>query len=252
MRRINAAVAIAGAAMILCPLSARAAFIVEAFSPGKANANFSSLGHSTSSTPSLAPGLTAAGSVFGNPANATGPDQYTFSYTPGTDADNTVFAPLALIGDSIASDGDGSGATPPTYASAAILATGLSGGQSGMYRVFFTTPASTGVSATSLFEITNDGATVALNPVNLNTGGTSPPSGGSGANDGWLLVATVPLIAGNTYTLAMTASSPTFVSQRAHGVMWEYAGPIVPEPASLGLASFAAIGLALSGRRRKG
>ena len=84
--------------------AARAAFIVEADNvapAGKANGNFSSLppgtGFSLSATPSAAAGLAGNQSIFGNPANATGPDQYTFRYTPGTDADNTTYCASAGV-----------------------------------------------------------------------------------------------------------------------------------------------------------
>jgi hypothetical protein len=49
----------------------------------------------------------------------------------------------------------------------------------------------------------------------------------------------------------LTANSPTFVSQRAHGVMWELVAPIVPEPSTFALAGWALFGLASAARRRK-
>src|SRR5687767_8348102 len=127
-------------AAVLNASTARAAFIVEA-AGGKASAtNFTSLGHSTTPAPSTALGLTSTTSAFGNPTNSTGPDTYTFSYTPGTDADNTTFSLGDVLGNSSAVDADGSGATAPVYTTAPQLATGLAGGGSGLYNVYISVP----------------------------------------------------------------------------------------------------------------
>src|SRR5690242_19387377 len=101
--------------------TSQAAFIVEpdnvASPVGKAFDHFSSLpagtGFSLSTTPSTAVGLQGNQSAFGNPANSTGPDQYTFSYTPGPDADNTALAAGTSLGNSEATDADGLGAVAP-------------------------------------------------------------------------------------------------------------------------------------------
>lgn len=247
-------------------VSARAAFIVEADNAapaGKANGNFSSVpagtGFSLSSTPSTALGLSGNQSAFGNPANATGPDQYTFTYTPGTHADNTVFAAATVLGNSQATDGDGLGAGAPTYVTTPQLATGLTGGGSGYYNVYFTIPASTNVAANGSQIVTShDSGTTALNAVVMNNGATGPEvvAGGAfdgGANNLWLKIASsVPLTAGNAYTVVVTANQapPGFTSQRAHGVMWEYVGPIIPEPATCSLAGMGLAILVAASRRR--
>ena len=102
--------------------------------------------------------------------------------------------------------------------------------------------------AGSRFDITGDLPTVVLNPVNLNDGGTGPdevagaPYTG-GANNRWLKIASVPLTAGNTYTVTVSSNVDSFVSQRAHGVMWEYVGPSIPEPASIVLSGAALVSL---------
>jgi hypothetical protein len=236
----------------------RAAFIVEADNvapAGKANDHFSAAvagGFSLSTGLSSAVGLAGNQSAFGNPADATGPDAYTFRYTPGVDSDNTVLAALTPLGNSAAVDPDGAGALPPVYAVGPQLASGQAGGGSGLYNVYFTSPSSTNVDvAGSIIRITSDLPDVVLNPVNLNDTNTGPDEAAGtpftgGANNRWLKIATVPLTAGTTYTVVITANSPTFVSQRAHGVMWELA---VPEPASCGMAGLAALGL-LAVRRR--
>jgi hypothetical protein len=232
--------------VIGCSLSlARAAIVVGAHSSEKGNANFSFGGDTTSASTSVASqaaGLIGANSIFGG--NGSANDVYVFSYTPGTDADNTVFAAGAVLGDSSAADSDGAGPTSPVYVNVPQLASGLAGGATGLYKVYFTTPASTAVNGRTLFETTGDLGTVALNPVNLNSGGTGA---GQGANDAWLLIATVPLTAGNTYSVTMTSSSTAFVSQRAHAVMWEL---IVPEPATIALAGLALVGAVVALRRR--
>src|SRR5687768_747470 len=77
--------------------TAHAAFIVEPDNvapAGKANDHFAATpagGFSLTASPSSAAGLAGNQSAFGNPANSTGPDLYSFRYTPGTDVDNTVF-----------------------------------------------------------------------------------------------------------------------------------------------------------------
>ncbi len=242
--------AIAGAILAALLMSAsQAAFIVEADSngavTGKANANFSSTGHSFSTTPSGAVGLDGDESVFGNPLAA--PDVYTFSYTPGVDADNTIFTTGDVLGDTSAIDADGVGGAAPAYLPVPQLASGLAGGASGLYKVYLTVPATTNSNAAgSLIDITSDLPTISLDPVNLNTGGTAPVGGGNGATDAWLHIATVPLTAGNTYSVSLTANAATFVSQRAHGVMWE---AVIPEPSTCLLTGLACIGL-LAARRR--
>ncbi len=242
--------------------TAQAAFIVEADNvapAGKANDHFSSLGHQFSSAASSAAGLIGNQSAFGNPTNATGPDLYTFRYTPGPDADNTVYAPGTLLGNSMATDADGAGAGLPAYAIASHFASGELGGNSGFYNVYFTAPGSTNVNlAGSTITVNNNAAPVVLNPVDQNNGATGPdttdPTMGAhvgGANNLWLKVATVRLTAGTAYTVTVQANAnpPDFVSQRAHGVMWER---VIPEPSSFALAGLGLLGACLAGRRRVG
>ena len=236
---------------------AHGAFIVEPDNDGspvgKANDHFAATpatGFSLTATAGTAVGLTGNQTAFGNPANSTGPDRYTLRYTPGTDSDNTTLAAAASLGNSSATDADGVGATAPVYANVPQLATGLAGGVSGLYNVYFTTLDSANVSATgSIITINSDLPAVVLNPVNMNSGNTGPDEvAGSpytgGANNRWLKIATVPLTAGNTYTVVIEANTASFVSQRTAGVMWELVEPIVvPEPSTFVLLSLSCVGL---------
>jgi len=223
MRRVLLAVV----CLALISSVAQAAFIVEPHSSGKAFANFSSLGHSYSIA-GTAVGLIGSNSAFGNPNNSTGPDRYTFTYTPGTDADNSVFAAGDVLGTHRLD-------APLTLAAEAQLASGLVGGASGTYKVYITWPLSGNVnSAGSIVTITSDGAPIVLDPVNQNGDPAYPATltdvGQAGANK-WLSIGTVQLSAGTAYTVTMEAHGPTYVSQRVAGVMWE----MIPEPATLAL-----------------
>ncbi|MBN1492066.1 MAG: PEP-CTERM sorting domain-containing protein [Phycisphaerae bacterium] len=207
---------------------AYAAFIVEPHSTGKASGNFAYQNGSSASftsTTSGAIGLTATKTAFGGNGTI---DRYVSSYTPGVDQDNTVLTPGWDLG-----NGD--------------LATGLAGGGTGLYNVYWTTPLSTNVSGGgSLFILTSDGMDVALNDINNNTGGTGSP----GANGAWLLLAAnLHLTEGQTYMVSQLANNASYVSQRNAGIMWERVPDVaaVPEPATM-------VFLALAGlfcRRRR-
>jgi hypothetical protein len=193
--------------VFLVAANAQAAFMVEAHVSGKANAtNFAFLpgaGNGTAAANSTAisdaVGTTATGSVFGSNNTAAGVvDTYRFSYTPGVNADNTAFAAGTVLGSKSGFPGDGN------------LASGLTGGATGLYNVYFTTPASNNVNAAgSNFTITQNGAPIVLNPVNLNDTGTGLDTNPGtqfvgGANNSWELLGTVFLNAGTTYTVTET------------------------------------------------
>ena len=217
--------------------NAEAAFIIGAHSSEKGFSNFTSTGGSAS-VPSAAVGLTGTNSWFGGSAVDPNPDTYTYSYTPGVDVDNTVYAPGSLLGSTTGFPGQGN------------LASGLAGGESGLYRVYFTTPSTTGISGGGTdFTLEQDGAPILVNDLNLNDGGTGPdtdpgPAFVGGANNAWYLLGTVNLTAGTRYTVTQVAGANTFVSTRAHAVMFE----AIPEPSSVALLSMA--GIAALRRRR--
>jgi hypothetical protein len=238
------AVALCVAASLGGARIAAAAYIVGAHSSEKGNATFSFGGDTTSastSVPSAAVGLIGTNSIFGgNAVNL--PDTYVFSYTPGVNVDNTIFAPGAVLGSTTGFPGQGN------------VATGLPGGLPGLYNVYFTTPETVGISGgPSNFTITQNGAPVLLS-ANLNSGGTGPDTDPGaafvgGANNAWYKLGTVSLLTGTTYSVTQAATSNTFVSQRAHAVMWEFVGPIIPEPAALTLGALGMLGI-VAGRRR--
>lgn len=244
MKKRFAVLSALGAALI-CSAQAHAGFVAAvdldpagSTIPGSLNPNFSFGGDTTAaseSTPSAAIGLPLHDSIFGGNGSAF-PDTYVMSYTPGVDADNFFPAAGSLLGS--------------TTGFGTEVSSGVVGGGSGLYNVYITVPDSTNVNAAgSIATITGDGAPVVTGPLDLNSGGTGAdldagPGFVGGANNAWLLVGTVPLTAGNTYTLTLEANVNSFVSQRLAGVMWE----AVPEPATVTLLAFGTIALI---RRRR-
>lgn len=231
-----------GTLSILAAGNSNAAFVVAAdLDPGtdqSLHPNFSFGGDTTavsSSVQSFAVGLPAHQSIFGGNGNIF-PDTYVVSYTPGTDLDNYSPSTGALLGS--------------TTGFGTETASGLLGGASGLYKVYFTVPESTTVSAFSTATITGNGGPLVFPGLNLNNGGTGAdldagPAFVGGANNAWYLLGTVDLTEGDTYTFTLESSSNTFVSQRLAGVMWEK----VPEPTSTMLLGLGvAIGLV---RRRR-
>lgn len=214
----------------------QAAFIVEPISGGKAFANYSYISGGAASVTALggtAPGLSGINSSIYGGNGLT--DVYQFSYTPGTDVDNTVFTAGDLLGDNFG---------------VANNASGVVGGGSGLYNVYATWPVSSNVGspvtvANCDFTVNSDGAPLTPPTVNQNTGQSGTPGG----NAGWFYLGTVSLTAGNTYTVTMDSIVDNFVSMRSSGVMWEAAAP-VPEPSALVLIAGGLGLLWVTSRRR--
>ncbi|MEM1027208.1 MAG: PEP-CTERM sorting domain-containing protein [Planctomycetota bacterium] len=209
---------------------ANAAFVVNA---DTSEANFSFGGDTTSASSSAASAAvgTSGVSLFGGNGSAD-PDNYTFSYTPGTDADNFSPAAGSLLGS--------------TTGFGTEFASGLAGGISGTYNVYITSPASTNVNpAGSLITVAGDAATGdVIAALDFNDGGTGAdldpgPAFVGGANNSWYLIGTVDLTAGTTYTVTVEANVNSFVSQRTAAVMWER----VPEPATASLLGLGALAM---------
>ena len=226
--------------VFLCATTAQAAFIVEVHDSGLANGNFSFGGDTTSasaSVPSAAVGLVGTNSIFGG-NGATAADTYIFSYTPGTDADNFSPAAGSLLGS--------------TTGFGTETASGVAGGASGMYNVYWTTPSSTNVNAMGAnFTLQSDGPDVVVLSVNGNDEGTGADLDGGpafvgGANNAWYKLGTVELTAGNTYTVTQEATENSFVSMRSHAIMWE----AVPEPSAIALGMISLLSLLAVVRKR--
>lgn len=200
----------------------QAAFMVEPHVSGRGFSNFTGTPR-YSTTAGKAPGLLATNSAYGSTV-ADPFDVYTFSYTPGVDADNWD-VPLDA-----------------RYFGNGLYSTNLAGGQTGYYNVYITWPATTGMTTTCDISVPHANGTVLLEDINMNSGGTialaeiwGPFPEGTllyGANDKWLRIAgSVLLQAGQTYTVTQTSSDGSWTSMRSSGVMWEFVE--IPEPATL-------------------
>jgi hypothetical protein len=185
------------------------------------NFSFGNGGTTTSdSVAGTAAGLTGGDSIFGG--DGTPGDQYVYSYTPGVDADNATFSSGQDLGNGNS-------------------ATGLAGGASGLYNVYATWPTTNNISnsgQSTTYSASSDAASADL-VISQDT------DNNGGIGNVWVLIGTVELTAGTTYTVTQTAPDSSFVSMRSSGVMWERA---IPEPSSLLLLSLGVLGVIVSRR----
>lgn len=198
--------------MKLCPLlsslvlsllvfgfaSAQGGFLVEVDTDGVDDGvltyspNFAFGGDTTSasqSVASLAFGLTGGDSIFGGNGSSS-PDTYLFTYDPSVDADN-----LAIPADTPLGGGD--------------LASGLAGGQPGVYAIYAAWPFTGNVSggATSFSASTSGNSFATLVDQN-------------GLGNEWIKLGEINWTSG-LITLTQEAGQNTFVSMRSAGVLFE-------------------------------
>jgi hypothetical protein len=152
-----------------------------------------------------APGLVGVqpgNTIFGG--NSATVDRYQWTYKPGTDADNAAFTTGQALG-------------------AGNLATGLTGGGSGLYRVYAAWLQSANISDNGAvptnYIATGDGPSAIANY------NQDEDTNGAVVGNVWQLIGLVNLTAGNTYTVTQAAPNSSFVSMRAAGVMWELVTP---------------------------
>lgn len=255
-------------ALVLCLMTAtaNASFVIEPDvdgaddGPFTPSPNFSFGGDTTTASTSIAVGggptpvsgplvgTTGGDSIFGGDGVSM-PDTYLYTYTPGTDGDNTSIAGGTALND----DGD--------------VASGLAAGGSGTYRIYATWPQSQNVSGGDgnggliLYALSDGNTDIATSneiqneDVDLNIWPNSVAAGvpqGSLGVDGnlkgneWEFLFEVQLDAGTTYVLRQQPTAAnSFVSMRSGGVLFDY----VPEPTAALLALFGATYCLLVRRR---
>ncbi len=227
-------------AMLAFAPPAMAGFLVDVTGTGSANASGTGPGTSSASS---AFGIDGTNSWFSGVAVDPDRDTYTFSYTPGTaadDLDNLAIPSGQALGDARVD-------APYTFTPETLTATGAIGGSSGLYNVYITWPESSNTnSAGSTITITSDGAPVVLDPITMNSNENGP---GAKGNNAWLQIAAgISLTEGSPYSVTVEANVNSFVSQRVHGVLWELQP--VPEPTTGCLLLVASMGMALIRRNR--
>lgn len=139
-------------------------------------------------------------------------DEYTFTYTPANNPDNTQFPANTVFN-----------------LQQNLRSTGLVGGTGGIYNVYRLHPANPNVSGgNTIYRLFLNGGLAATEIIDQN-----PANFATGQNAGrWERIGSVAAPdASAILTVTMTPTTSTYVSMRASGIMFEYAGPI-PEPAT--------------------
>ncbi|MDF7826330.1 PEP-CTERM sorting domain-containing protein [Pontiellaceae bacterium B12227] len=146
-------------------------------------------------------------------------DEYTFTYSPLTDGDNTAFAENTIFN------------LPQN-----LRSTGLSGGDAGTYNVYRIHPGTPGVSGgLTTYSLFVNGALKTSESIDQNAANLT-----SGENIGrWELIGSVDLLNNtDTVTVTMTPDTSTYVSMRASGIMFEY---VIPEPSVVALLGIGSV-----------
>lgn len=194
-----------------------AAFIIEASDAsgrlGEGNFTYTGAGGTAASYGTSSPGGLPAVSndvpaTFFSLRNAFGgngtADEYTFTYTPLSDGDNTVFASNTLFN------------LPQS-----LRSSGISGGDAGTYNIYRIHPQTTNVSGSNTtYQVRVNGALELTQVIDQNASDLS-----TGENIGrWELIGSVDLSNNtDTVTVIMTPEISSYVSMRASGIMFEYA-----------------------------
>ncbi|MEQ8850242.1 MAG: PEP-CTERM sorting domain-containing protein [Phycisphaerales bacterium] len=157
-------------------------------------------------------GATGGDSIFGGDGTNL-PDTYVYRYAPDAEADNLAVAAGTDLGEG-------------------NLATGLTGGGAGLYRVYAGFPFTTNVSGgLTTYSVTTAGDSFSV--------GIDQNGGGAGRGGAWLLLGEINYTGGDI-TVTQSSEINTFVSMRAYGVLFE-AVPAPGTTALLGLGALVAV-----------
>lgn len=220
--------AFAGLAVSLAVSTASAAYLIEVDIDGADdgvltfNPHFSFGADTTIASQSAAGGafgLTGGDSIFGGDG-VNFPDTYLYRYNPAIDSDNLVIPAGTDLG-----DGE--------------LATGILGGNPGLYAVYATWPYTDNVSGgLTDFSVQSDDDSFFIS-LDQNSNG-----------DKWIKLGEI-LWSSGTVTVAQSSQSNTFVSMRSAGVLFESLSDFaVPEPSAAALLGIPLL-LGLLARHRR-